>query len=301
MVNKIICSIFIYFGVACIGLLLGSYIASMLDHRAIIDRKDRQIEACPNCARIKTMNEAAIARNKAALDASVKIVSDRASQKPPKHYLPALSESNVRNLSREDPNNVALGVWDYPALGPKSSPSVSNSSSVDNRLLGSPVTRQILGRQKHTRHASIDVSTEKLFRGGTPYNYGTAMTKNFSDEMISHRTSTNSDDQGHMQNPSTVSKLRTINSSENLYDSTTTDSDDESVAMSSSTLSSTEAIWDGTKSQLNAAKYVFVTLRLALLNSMVIIAVGCVGFWLIEGFNLVDSWYFTTVLLTTVG
>jgi hypothetical protein len=308
MVNKIICSIFIYFGVACIGLLLGSYIASMLDHRANVDRKDRQIDACPNCARIKTMNEAAIARNKAALGATVRFESAHTSRKHSQRYFPAatLGENNNNSNSVTNPlhaenKGVTLGVWDYPGVGSKSSPAVSNSSSVENRLLGSPVTRQILGRQKHTRHASIDISTSKLFDGRIPPTYGTAMTKNFSDDMISQRTSANFDGQGHVQNPSTMSKLKTISSSENLYDSTTTESDDESIAMSSSTLSSTEAIWDGTRSQLNGAKYVFVTLRLALLNSMVIIAVGCVGFWLIEGFNLVDSWYFTTVLLTTVG
>ena len=57
--NKIICSIFIYFGVACIGLLLGSYIAGMLDDRASRDRKARQIESCPNCKRIQTIKDAA--------------------------------------------------------------------------------------------------------------------------------------------------------------------------------------------------------------------------------------------------
>ena len=57
--NKIICSIFIYFGVACIGLLLGSYIASMLDDRAYRDAKRKQMDSCPNCARIMSMKEAA--------------------------------------------------------------------------------------------------------------------------------------------------------------------------------------------------------------------------------------------------
>lgn len=272
----------------------------MLDHRANIDRKDKQIDACPNCARIKTMKEAAIARNKAALDATVKYLSERGAKKADKLYKSSSGEYNTATPSRDEENRKPhVGVWDNPYGS--ASPAVSNSSSVNSRLLGSPVTRQILGRQKHTRHASIDVSTSKLFSGVLPTTYGTSMVKNFSDEMISHRTSTNLGRHGQVDTTSTPHKLRTIASSENLYEGTSSASDAESTALSSSTFSSTEAIWDGTKSQLNAAKYVFVTLRLALFNSMVIIAVGCFGFRFIEGFSFVDSWYFTTVLLTTVG
>ncbi|MFO0000425.1 MAG: ion channel, partial [bacterium] len=55
---KIICSIFIYFGVACIGLLLGSYIAGMLDERSHKEAIANQIKACPNCARIQNIKDA---------------------------------------------------------------------------------------------------------------------------------------------------------------------------------------------------------------------------------------------------
>jgi hypothetical protein len=269
----------------------------MLDHRAIIDRKSKQIDACPNCARIKTMNEAVIARSKAALDAKVKYLSERGE----KRYKSNFNEQIVSTPSREEGIRKSNGDMWGNRHG-SASPAVSNSSSVNSRLLGSPVTRQILGRQKHTRHASIDVNTSKLFSGVLPVTYGsTSMVKNFSDEMISNRSSNHLSRHGQVNATSNPNKLRTIASSENLYDGTSSESDAESTALSSSTLSSTEAIWDGTKSQLNAAKYVFITLRLALFNSMVIIAVGCVGFHFIEGFTLVDSWYFTTVLLTTVG
>jgi hypothetical protein len=282
----------------------------MLDDRARRERKDKQIEACPNCARIRTANEAAIARNKAALDASLNYKTASFMPGAPIRYKSAVSTSPIHRKPENDllqipSHDTEIGiassaVWDYSAYGSTASPAVSNSST-NSRLLGSPVTRQILGRQKHTRHASIDVTTSKLFAGGIPTTYGTAMPKKLGDEMFSHRASTNFDGSRRISKVSSMNKLRSIASSENLYDGTATESEDESSAVSSSTLSSTEAIWDGSKSQLNAAKYVFVTLRLALMNSMVIIAVGCVGFWLIEGFELVDSWYFTTVLLTTVG
>ncbi|OEU09307.1 hypothetical protein FRACYDRAFT_160610, partial [Fragilariopsis cylindrus CCMP1102] len=57
----------------------------------------------------------------------------------------------------------------------------------------------------------------------------------------------------------------------------------------------------GRKNSTRNAKYVVLTLREALINSLVIIAFGCLGFYLIEGLSLVDSWYFTTVLLTSTG
>ena len=132
-----------------------------------------------------------------------------------------------------------------------------------------------------------------------PKTYGTTPVRKFSEEMPQQTPTKESGLPG--PNGSTMTKkLRPIASSENLFDGFT-DCDDESSVLSTSTVSSTEELWDSTKSQIQAAKYVFLTLRLALINSLVIIAVGCVGFWAIEGFSLVDSWYFTTVLLTTVG
>jgi hypothetical protein len=54
-------------------------------------------------------------------------------------------------------------------------------------------------------------------------------------------------------------------------------------------------------SRLKAVKYIVLTLNRALLNSLPIIFIGSTGFYFIEGMSLVDSFYFTTVLLTTVG
>ena len=311
-VNKIICSVFIYFGVACIGLLLGSYIAGMLDDRAKRDRKDKQIESCPNCLRIKTMKEAMAERNKSSFDAPLEVQnvgfrSERVSGHAAVYYGPKRSTRVAKSFSTSTsaaPPNVALSdFWNGDhGENEASSPAVSTPSS-NSRLLGSPVTRQILGRQKHTRHASIDATNSKLFAGGVPTNYGSAMPSTYNDDAILNPSSAGTESM-RLSKSSSTNRLRTIASSGDLgeFDGTTSESEDDPVAStSSSTVSSTESIWDGTKSRLNAGKYVFLTLRLALLNSMVIIAVGCVGFWLIEGFEIVDSWYFTTVFLTTVG
>lgn len=54
-------------------------------------------------------------------------------------------------------------------------------------------------------------------------------------------------------------------------------------------------------SKVQSAKYVFLTLRQALANSVFIIAIGGFGFYFIERMTAVNAFYFTTVLLTTVG
>jgi Ion channel len=54
-------------------------------------------------------------------------------------------------------------------------------------------------------------------------------------------------------------------------------------------------------SKIKTAKYVFLTLREALMNSILIIAIGSAGFFYIERMSLVYLFYFTTVLLMTVG
>lgn len=53
--------------------------------------------------------------------------------------------------------------------------------------------------------------------------------------------------------------------------------------------------------RVKAAKYTFLTLRQALVNSLYIITAGSLGFRYFENLSYVDSFYFTTVLLTSVG
>jgi hypothetical protein len=54
-------------------------------------------------------------------------------------------------------------------------------------------------------------------------------------------------------------------------------------------------------SGVRTAKYVFLTLKQAVTNSVLIIAIGSIGFYYIERMTAVNAFYFTTVLLTTVG
>jgi hypothetical protein len=89
-----------------------------------------------------------------------------------------------------------------------------------------------------------------------------------------------------------------VDPTQNLYDSKPTNNDDTSTGTTSTDSSS-----NLTKpmSRLKAVKYIVLTLNRALLNSLLIIFIGSSGFCFIEGMTLVDSFYFTTVLLTTVG
>lgn len=380
--NKIVCSIFIYFGVACIGLLLGSYIASMMDDKAYRDRKTKQIDSCPNCARLQTLREAASKKSqgrqhrpsvpppsisgmraaspaifmtqprvasdfdrKAVLESNQRHHRHHSSQaqaqatQQPQHFPPPTKPQHRRGPSQKSNsshgssssgvgNNTAAFVPTTPTtsehklsndkLIPPRTPvsdssrssrvlpvnaSTPMSASPNSYLLGSPVTRNILGRQSHTRHYSIDITDPNLSKPIT--SGGQTPVRKFSADLTpSHATP-------FAAVASSASKPEQVTSekqseSESDSESTSSGDDDDSWSSSSSSpctssASTIEEIIDERKLKLKAVKYVFLTLRQALLNSLVIIAVGCLGFWLIEGFSLIDSWYFTTVLLTTVG
>ena len=66
-------------------------------------------------------------------------------------------------------------------------------------------------------------------------------------------------------------------------------SDDLSVTSSDSFVEKPQVFSDISKARVKTAKFVFLTLKEALVNSLVIIGVGCLGFWFIEQFSFVDS------------
>lgn len=355
---------FIYFGVACIGLLLGSYIAGMMDDRAIREQKENQMDSCPNCARIRALQQSA-EHNARIRSGSFAIGFDDVgvATKPHLHryasercasgadllgcaalycpvnhnhhhrqddHGPASANGSGQKSSKnracaEPPPPPPLAPPSYMAVysdgntrgaissyKPESSPEVSTVSGSPS--LGSAVTRNILGRQNHTRHNSFEIGTNmSLLAGGTPTTYGAAdvRVRTFNEDYRGVSTTTATHPLGEI--PSSR-KLRRIQSGASLGDDVSDYNDEvdedeegsvgedsESSLYSSDSGSSVEGLWDTTKNKIQIAKYIFLTLRLALFNSMVIIAVGCIGFWLIEGFTLIDGWYFTTVLLTTVG
>jgi hypothetical protein len=76
--------------------------------------------------------------------------------------------------------------------------------------------------------------------------------------------------------------------------------DEQSVASShASTISIDDTFRPVT--QIKAAKYIFLTLKQAFANTLFILGFGSVGFMYLEEMTTVDSFYFSTSLLTTVG
>lgn len=332
--NKLLCSLFIYAGVACIGLLLGTYIAGMLDDRAFKDSKTRQMESCPNCKRIQTLKEAAAKRRRESPRAPSfansevqRFRSERTFEPthdhtavllrgPPHqdyqqshHRLSASVQSTTSSRSGGSTQNSKFeltpplttgkgGDFRQSPLGPSvahgsASFSPIMSGSPPNYMLGSPVTRNILGRQGHTRHYSIDIAD----------TMPSGARASFHPEAGS---STPPIYEGPLVEPSSAPSMPSWRNAADWENGRSEDSDDEddndsSTSSSTSSVSTIDEIVDERSARLRNMKYVFLTLKQALVNSMVIIAFGCIGFWLIEGFSLVDAWYFCTVLLTTVG
>lgn len=158
--SKILCSVFIYFGVACIGLLLGSYIAGMLDESSRREQSVNRIDSCPNCARIKTLDERKEKMKRREETGSgiprfgggdfPHSFSERSTDTDP-----FMIERSPKKFKRA---NGAPSRDDFT----QSERIPSYSATQNSPMMGSPLTAQILGRQSHTRHASFDLNSQPL-------------------------------------------------------------------------------------------------------------------------------------------
>lgn len=335
--SKIICSIFIYFGVACIGLLLGSYIAGMLDEKSYREAVANQIKACPNCANIKNMRYISEEGRVAYATLNDKMSMERIAER---HAISLRSKNPKVKASKkvrrhddspqfsqsETPSSSKFMRRESEDLSTKT-PLSFESPTMKKQLLGSPMTTQILRRQSHTRHVSMDLQRNEIgLNGGNAhmlsrfdFDLNTERYRNNSADI--HIPATVNEGTQSMYEKNTPAKEETkkkyqenVESSEpsfpHLVSETSKDnpqdldSDDSTVEDSDSdtdSLGSEVDVIEGRHNGIRNAKYVILTLREALVNSLVIIAFGCFGFYLIEGFSFVDSLYFTTVLLTSTG
>lgn len=234
---------------------------------------------------------------------------------------PAVHGKRFDAVDRDSPSSTATPIQHQRA----GSPGVRISPTAQNHL-GSPVTQSILGRQRHTRHESFDIGSS-VFSSQRSENVVPIRSRGFSEDPES-RAPLQSSLKGIPSNHPTrtsVPPLRPVPAQRSgthpsfpvderrestsvrktTHERTSGElgsySSDDSSTCSESSYGSFDQPLDDKTFRMKAAKYVFLTLKQALVNSMVIIAAGCVGFWVIEKFTLVDSWYFTTVLLTTVG
>jgi hypothetical protein len=323
---KVICSIFIYFGVACIGLLLGSYIAGMLDENSSRKAMANRIKACPNCSRIQNIKDDAERRAK-EYKRGVRAAKARHSLQEV-HSLQEARYFMSENLSPEPtnkkikrqhgrrPNTKGMAQSERPGTADSPSPTseaksekspplvrsprdgvepknihplaqaVSNnniSPKTQQRVFGSPMTSEILGRQTHTRHASLNIGSNQ---------YASAMNGvSQSRRRYSGGIPSTLHEQGTTVGDTSIWPPQPEPPWDpTFHDRTSGYASDEESSESVATTISDETIGPKEKySSVKNAKYVFLTLREALVNSMVIIAFGCMGFYFIEGFSFVDS------------
>jgi hypothetical protein len=295
----------------------------MLDERSRREAVANQIKACPNCARIQNIKDAAdrrreaFSRNPANRHATtVHVESDeRASKKlrrspaaTPMFQSERLSPSQSAGFST--PTVTGRKKPDLQSFeSPSAQKHVMESPTLQQHLLGSPMTTQILGRQNHTRHSSMDFGGNISSYPGMNFQPATSVSsrraRNFSMEIPATVEEGVQSKEGipshtHLQG-SEEDGSSAINFLEKQESSFGPSSDEYSMDTTDSfSSSSDDDVLEDEYNSLKNAKYIFLTLREALINSMVIIAFGCLGFCLIEGFSVIDSWYFTTVLLTTV-
>jgi hypothetical protein len=171
------------------------------------------------------------------------------------------------NLENEESENIGLNI----AENDEEITAVKSFSSVQRPSLNL------------TRHMSIDLGVDRP-----------TLRKCFSDEEVPppidektpflglspHRT-TNESNNGAVNSLGILSADNSSSSSSNATD----------MSESSGKL----------MTRAKAAKYVFLTLKQALMNSLLVIAVGSGGYVWLEDLSAVDAFYFTTVLLTSVG
>lgn len=246
---KIVCSCFIFIGVATIGLLLGTLIADSLDKAKRKEANEAQIHDCPHCAKLA---------NKTAFPAPNRSTSTRMQ-----------GGGSLDGCVPASPMDGSIGLDLFaPQTNKGKTPQPSNV---------------------HTRHMSIEVGSRMAAQ---LFGYS---AQSDSDPMVAIDEST----------PFFCDKEKAYHSSirpEGGQRAVEMKYMDPGSFYSSSSTEEADAR-DITKpmTRLKAMKYVFVTLNQALMNAGFILAIGTVGFHMIENVGFVDSFYFTTCLLTSVG
>ena len=380
--SKIICSIFIYFGVASIGLLLGSYLAGMMDEKSYRQAQENRLSNCVLCSDVNglgasekrrksiigssreyqkrgsslssgmfhsergpTVNgdtvgfakeTASLARQKRTKVTSTSqrltgLFSSMPNRSSPSQLVPVLSNGSKMPgvFSRfmampgiPSEHKIGDGLLRSLANSHTTSGFVASYNSIQSVLpnplspnnspqsafsLGSPMTAQILDRQSHTRHQSFDVnSTTPTSRFMRFANGGAKRARKYSEDGPSILPTT-IQERINLQSNRDMTEVADNWTGSEASDVEHDDDDDEGEGHDDgSHFSDTSSATDASDmmrppSKIKTAKYVFLTLKQALMNSTLIIAIGSAGFYYIEKMTLVDSFYFTTVLLTTVG
>lgn len=255
------CTCFIYVGVATIGLLLGSLLVGSMDEAQNKEAREAQIRDCPNCARLEKARSRYLGSNEARNTCSRTLDGYDA------------CASSFMFEYNEDAESVGFDLFENSDVHPAD----KTESSIPNQA------------QIHTRHMSIDIG------GNLLGNNKPTIRRFFSGQLEVEPTPV--DESTHFLGIEQSSSDPGGRIAKNALETKSLNSFSSSSA--STTNSSVNSIKPMTR--VKAAKYVFLTLKQALMNSLFIIAAGSLGFYYIEEMSPVDSFYFTTVLLTSVG
>jgi len=373
----IICSIFIYFGVACIGLLLGSSLAMILDAEAHTEAKTQLEKSCKYCQDMRLKEQSLRARDNMYFDQPTEVrptflgamfgrrpyFTERAPLNTNNGYsmnnkngMPTIlspSRGEMHHQPLLSPPSCNIGLSEYGSFtvsgsdqnaNEEAAPLMPLDANADPTVQGKSETffidvdpepapkkksesslRNSLGTH-HTRHFSIDFSSLPQERSSSYLSYlsqsrsgvGSARSLNSnSGAPFVHGSSTmsypnvprgdngTSNTYNHQEQRNSYFDLAAQKTSRSDNNSRTagffeiTD-DHSSFCLSDSSVDS----WENPLKPLDgflAARHVFLTLKQAVMNSLLIITIGSVGFHYFEGLGGVDAFYFTTVLLTTVS
>ncbi len=278
---KIICSIFIYFGVMCIGLILGSLHANSLDEAAKKTEKENIANNCPYCAQVaarkKKSSFDSMEKGLDPLRMTPRVCSDGEYQQPQKLKPNTYSELTTNHT------NMGTQLTSLHTISETSYGSTYGSTNDLTDDTFSSVAKSNMGLF-HTRHSSIDTADiggyssllNKAPISTTPTNNNSVFDRSpKSDFQRAHQTSQFGGEPG-----------------------VDGESDEDSWSLASNDASENDIFRPVSK--VKAAKYFFLTLRQAFANSMLILAIGSFGFYYIERMSVVNAFYFTTVLLTTI-
>lgn len=369
---KIICSIFIYFGVACIGLLLGSSLAMILDAEAHTEAKTQLEKSCKYCQDMRLKEHSLRARDNIYFDQPTETrptflgamfgrrqhFSDRTPMNTngynmdnknglPTIVLPPRGEMHHQPLLSPPPCNngpSAYGSFTVSGSNEEAAPLIPLDTYADPTVQGNSETffidvepepapkkksewspRNNFGTH-HTRHFSIDFSSFPQERSNSYLSHltlsksgvGSARSVTSSRGVPLVSGSSTLSYPNAPRGDSGTSKIYNNQVQQNSYFDLAAQKtprsefngrtaeffdvadDHSSFCLSDSSVDS----WENPLKPLDgflAARHVFLTLKQAVMNSLLIIAIGSLGFHYIEGIGGVDAFYFTTVLLTTVS
>lgn len=265
---KIICSIFIYFGVACIGLLLGSLHASSLDDDSRHLTREFLSSTYSSSVRKIDNDEFLTSLNRMNYEPSMHKDSFRLDQKNLIHPLQTIDESMHGQSESLHSSSGSLLQSKLPQS------QLSQDMSPGPRSSKTSMTS--IGHPPHTRHLSLESQNLPLFEARDGKMGGIQSAENLHMAANTQQMHSEVFDDGRVSPYSAWS-----------YGDTDT--------------SEGSTIYQQPVNNVKAAKFIFLSLRQAAANSALIIFIGSIGFYYIEQWGAVNSFYFTMSLLTTVG